>query len=94
MRLYVGNLDYRTTNQQLLDLFSQHADVEQAYVVTDRETRRSRGFGFVVIQDTHQAQGAIQACNGSLFLDRTLIVHEARERQERMDRPRSTAHRK
>jgi RNA recognition motif-containing protein len=79
--------------QQLLDLFSQQADVEQAYVVTDRETRRSRGFGFVVIQDTRQAQEAIQAYNGSRFLGRTLLVNEARERQERTEKPRSPARR-
>jgi RNA recognition motif-containing protein len=51
-----------------MDLFSQHAVVEQACVVTDRETRRSRGFGFVVIQDPQQAQEAIQTINGCLFL--------------------------
>src|SRR5947209_20210913 len=81
MRLYVGGLPYQTTEQELLDLFGQVGEVTQASVITDRETGRSRGFGFVEMSNDQEAQSAIAQLNGTLFGNRTITVNEARERQ-------------
>ncbi|GCE20786.1 RNA recognition motif domain-containing protein [Dictyobacter kobayashii] len=81
MRLYVGGLPYRTTEQELVDLFSQSGEVTQASVIMDRETGRSKGFGFVELNNDQDAQSAIQQLNGSLLGNRTITVSEARERQ-------------
>ena len=80
MKIYVGNLNYQTTEDQLRDLFGAHGDVEQATVVTDRDTGRPRGFGFVEMADSSQANAAIEALNGTEFDGRTLNVNEARPR--------------
>jgi RNA recognition motif-containing protein len=85
-RIYVGNLSFRTTEDGLRDVFSQFGEVTNASVVTDRETGRSRGFGFVEMSDKAQADAAIEAMNGQEFEGRTLTVNEARPRE---DRPRS-----
>lgn len=81
--LYVGNLAFGTTSDDLRDLFAQHGSVKSAQVVMDRETGRSRGFGFVEMNDG--AEAAIQAINGADFQGRSLTVNEARPRE---DRPR------
>ena len=81
MRLYVGGLPYQTTEQDLLDLFEQIGQVSQALVITDRETGRSKGFGFVEMSNDQDAQSAIQQLNGTLLGSRTITVSEARERQ-------------
>lgn len=78
MKIYVGNLSYQTNDESLRDLFSQHGTVEEAVVVTDRETGRSRGFGFVTMPDATQAQAAITALNGLQMEGRALNVNEAR----------------
>jgi RNA recognition motif-containing protein len=80
MRLYVGGLPYQTTEQDLVDLFSQAGQVSSATVITDRETGRSKGFGFVDIEDDQQARAAIDSLNGSVLGNRTITVNEARER--------------
>ncbi|MDQ6662705.1 MAG: RNA-binding protein [Chloroflexota bacterium] len=85
MRLYVGGLPYQTTEQDLSDLFSQVGDVTSVTVITDRDTGRSKGFGFVEMGDDEQARSAIERLNGTNLGDRTITVNEARERQ-----PRST----
>lgn len=77
--LYVGNLSYNCTADELRELFSQHGNVTSAQVVSDRETGRSRGFGFVEMSDGGEA--AINALNGSEFQGRTLTVNEARPRE-------------
>jgi RNA recognition motif-containing protein len=82
--LYVGNLPFGTTSEELEQLFGQHGTVTRAQVMTDRETGRSRGFGFVEMGDG--ADAAIQALNGNPFQGRALTVNEARPREER---PRS-----
>src|SRR3954465_8696573 len=82
--LNVGNLSFETTSSDLEALFSQHGTVQKAQVVTDRETGRSRGFGFVEMSDGGDA--AIQALNGAQHQGRTLTVNEAKPRE---DRPRS-----
>lgn len=81
MRLYVGGLPYRTDEQELTSLFEQFGTVNSATVITDRETGRSKGFGFVEMDSTEDAQRAIQQLNGSLLGQRTITVNEARERQ-------------
>ena len=81
MRLYVGGLPYQTTEQDLLDLFEQAGRVTFATVITDRDTGRSKGFGFVEMSNEQEAQSAIERLNGTLLGNRTITVNEARERQ-------------
>ncbi len=78
--IYVGNLPFNTTNDQLEDLFGEHGTVSRAQVISDRETGRSRGFGFVEMEDDDAAQTAIEAINGSDFGGRDLKVNVARPR--------------
>jgi RNA recognition motif-containing protein len=82
-KLYVGNISFQTTSEDLVQAFSQYGTVTSAQIVTDRETGRSRGFAFVEMSDG--ADAAIQAMNGADFGGRTLTVNEARPRE---DRPR------
>ena len=82
-KLYVGNISFQTTNEDLAEAFGQHGTVVSAQVVTDRETGRSRGFAFVEMSDG--AEAAIAAMNGADLQGRTLTVNEARPRE---DRPR------
>jgi RNA recognition motif-containing protein len=79
--LYVGNLPYTTTADELREAFSKFGTVTRAQVVADRETGRSRGFGFVEMSDG--AEQAITGMNGTSFQGRTLTVNEARPREER-----------
>jgi RNA recognition motif-containing protein len=83
-KLYVGNLAFETTSDDLIQLFGQYGSVASAQVVADRETGRSRGFAFVEMSDG--AEAAIQALNLSSFQGRGLTVNEAKPRE---DRPRS-----
>ena len=87
-KLYVGNLSYDTTDQELQELFAQHGTVQSANVVTDRDTGRSRGFGFVEMGSGEEVQQAIEALNESDFQGRKLVVNEARPK-EKSFRPRS-----
>jgi RNA recognition motif-containing protein len=80
-RLYVGNLPFDTTADDLRQAFSQYGTVASASVVADRDTGRSRGFGFVEMSDG--ADQAMQALNGAEMQGRTLTVNEARAREER-----------
>lgn len=82
MRLFVGNLSYQTTEDQLADLFSEVGQVESATIVTDRETGRSRGFAFVEM-DPDAANKAIERFNGVELNGRAINVNEARPRPER-----------
>src|SRR5260370_11682789 len=81
MRLYVGGLPYQTTEQDLIDLFSQGGEVASATVITDRDTGRSKGFGFVEMNNEQEARSAIDRLNGTILGERTIVVNEARERQ-------------
>jgi cold-inducible RNA-binding protein len=81
MRLYVGGLPYQTTEQDLIDLFSQGGEVASAVVITDRDTGRSKGFGFVEMNNDQEARSAIDRLNGTVLGERTITVNEARERQ-------------
>ena len=80
-KLYVGNLAFSTTADDLRELFAQHGTVVSAQVVADRDTGRSRGFAFVEMGDG--AEAAVTALNGAQFQGRTLTVNEARPREER-----------
>ena len=81
MRLYVGGLPYQTTEQDLIDLFEQTGQVTEATVITDRDSGRSKGFGFVEMSDEQGAQTAIERLNGTILGNRTITVNQARERQ-------------
>jgi len=81
-RLYVGNLPFDTTASELESLFQAHGSVNEASVVEDRDTGRSRGFGFVEMSNSEEANQAIEALNGSDFHGRPLTVNEARPRTE------------
>ena len=80
MRLYVGGLPYRTTEQDLFDLFGQIGQVSTTTVITDRDTGRSKGFGFVEMNNEQEARTAIEQLNGTTYGNRTITVNEARER--------------
>lgn len=79
-RLYVGNLKYTVTSAQLQDLFDQYGTVSSASVLSDRETGRSRGFGFVEMLNDDEALAAIESLDGQDFDGRRLTVNEARPR--------------
>jgi RNA recognition motif-containing protein len=79
-RLYVGNLKYSTTSDQLQELFEQYGEVRSAQVLMDRETNQSRGFGFVEMVNDHEATAAIENLDGSDYEGRRLTVNEARPR--------------
>ncbi len=83
MNIYVSHLSWGTTSEALEELFSQHGEVASANVVTDRETGRSRGFGFVEMPNDEEAQAAINAINDTEFEGRTINANEARPREER-----------
>ncbi len=81
--IYVGNLTWDATADDLLALFQEHGNVARAQVITDRETGRSRGFGFVEMDNDQEAQKAVEALNGTNFRGRPLTVNEARPREDR-----------
>lgn len=83
MKLYVGNLAFETTENDLQDLFEQHGQVSDVALINDKMTGRSRGFGFVTMPDQASATAAMNAVNGTELQGRTLTVNEARAREER-----------
>ena len=83
MRIYVGNLSYDTTREDLEQAFGEHGQVTDVHVPMDRETGRPRGFAFVEMSDDTAAQAAVDAINGTELGGRTLTVNKARERTER-----------
>ena len=82
-KIYVGGLPYSTSETQLQDLFAQHGTVESVKVITDRYTGQSRGFGFVEMASSEEANTAITALNGTQLEGRTLTVNEARPLEAR-----------
>ena len=82
-KLYVGNLSYGVDSSVLEQLFSQHGQVVSAQVISDRDTGRSKGFGFVEMSSDDEAQAAIAAMNGQEHDGRTLTVNEAKPREDR-----------
>jgi len=85
-KLYVGNLSYNTNSSDLEQLFAQHGAVQSAEIIADRDTGRSKGFGFVQMGSDEEAQAAIAALNGQEVDGRALTVNEAKPRE---DRPRT-----
>jgi RNA recognition motif-containing protein len=83
MKLYVGNLSFETTENDLQDLFEQHGAVNEIHLMMDRMTGKSRGFAFVTMNDATQANAAMGAINGKDLNGRALTVNEARPREER-----------
>lgn len=82
-RIYVGNLPYTADNDQLAQLFGAFGEVVEAAVVMDRDTGRSKGFGFVQMANENEARNAIASLNGTMFGNRTIRVNEAQPRPER-----------
>ena len=83
MKLYVGNLSFETTENDLQDMFEQHGKVMEVALMMDRTTGRSRGFAFVTMNDATEGNAAMNAFNGKEVQGRTLTVNEARPREER-----------
>ena len=82
-KLYVGNLPFSFTEDELKDMFTEFGNVSHVKLITDRETGRSRGFGFVEFEDDAQAEAAIASVNGRDMGGRALIVNEARPQEKR-----------
>jgi len=81
-KLYVGNLSWNTTDADLRETFSQFGEITEATVITDRDTGRSRGFGFVTFEDSASSEKAIATLDGSNLDGRTIKVNEAKPRRE------------
>ncbi len=86
MKIYVGNLSYGMTENNLKDLFAEFGEVVSAKIIIDKFTNKSKGFGFVEMGSKEEANAAINALNGKDFSGRTLHVNEAREREARPQR--------
>ena len=87
-KLYVGNLNYDVTGDQLTELFSQAGKVVSAVVISDRYSGRSKGFGFVEMSSDKEAKKAIEMFNGKDFQERSMVVNEARPRRDEGFQPR------
>ena len=83
MRIYVGNFVYETTEEELRESFEAHGTVEEISIVRDRDTGRSKGFGFVEMPSSGEAEAAISALNGKEVNGRVITVNEARPRPAR-----------
>src|SRR4030043_525484 len=82
-KLYVGSISFDATEESLRDLFSSIGEVESVKIITDRDTGRSKGFGFIEMSSEEDAKKAIEQLNGTKFMERDLIVNEARPQQPR-----------
>jgi cold-inducible RNA-binding protein len=82
-KLFVGNLSFQATEEDLRELFAQAGNVETVRIITDQFTGRPRGFGFVEMATKEEAQKAVEMLNGRLFRDRNLVVDEARPQPQR-----------
>lgn len=88
MNIYAGNLSYNVTDDDLREMFEAYGEVSRASVISDRETGRSKGFGFVEMANDDEGKSAIDALNGKDLEGRAINVNEARPRPERPQRPR------
>jgi RNA recognition motif-containing protein len=86
MEIYVGNLPWSTSDQDLSDAFGAFGKVEKASIISDRNSGRSKGFGFVTMEDADEANKAIESLNGTEMAGRNLKVNEARPREDRPPR--------
>lgn len=82
IKLFVGSLPWSTNNEELTEFFSQYGTVSDAFVVRDRETKRSKGFGFVEFESDDEGQAAIAGANGAELGGREIVVNEARPPQQ------------
>jgi len=78
MNIYVGNLDFKVRENNLSDLFAEFGDVSSAKIITDQYSGRSKGFGFVVMENDADGKSAIEALNGKMVNNREIVVNEAR----------------
>jgi RNA recognition motif-containing protein len=85
MNIYIGNLAWKARKQDLIELFEHFGEVTRAFIVRDKRTRRSKGFGFVEITNDEAALAAIEALNNTVFMERALVVNEAHPRSESDD---------
>ena len=90
MKIYVGNMPYSVTTENLSDMFKEYGDVEEATVIMDRESGRSKGFGFVDMPNNSDADRAIKGLNGTQLDGRALTVNQARPRESRPRQERSS----
>ncbi len=91
MNIFVAGLSYQITDADLKELFEEYGEVSSAKIITDRETRRSKGYGFVEMSNDEEGQHAIEELNDAEYDGRTLSVSVARPRTEGGDRPRSNS---
>ena len=89
MNIFVGNLAFSATDHALRQLFEQYGAVDKINIITDRDTGRSKGFGFVEMPESQAAKSAIQGLNGKELEGRTLTVNEAKPREPRRETSRS-----
>jgi RNA recognition motif-containing protein len=90
MNIYIANIPFKANEDELRGLFEEYGQVSSAKIIMDRETQRSRGFGFVEMDDDAEARAAISGLNGKDFLGKSLMVNEARPKEPRSDfKPRS-----
>ena len=82
MNIYVGNLDFKVDENDLKSIFKEYGTVTDAKIITDKYSGRSKGFGFVTIEDNSEAEKAINELNGSTLENRAIIVNEARPRKQ------------
>lgn len=83
MNIYVGNLDFKVSESDLEALFSEFGNVSSVNLITDKYSGRSKGFGFITMDDPEQAATAIKELNGSMVQSRAIVVNEARPRKEK-----------
>ncbi len=90
MNIYVGNLSYELTEEELRNSFAEHGEVTRATIITDKFTGKSKGFGFVEMTNDAEAEAAIKELDGASLAGRNVRVNQARPREERPDRNRSS----
>jgi RNA recognition motif-containing protein len=88
MNIYVGNLDFKVDENDLKQLFVEYGTVNEAKVITDRNSGRSKGFGFVTMNESVEGKKAISELNGATYENREMVVNEAREKRESNSRGR------
>ena len=88
MNIYVGNLSYKVTEDELMQLFAQYGSVDKVSIIKDKFSGQSKGFGFVEMDNQSEAEDAIKQLNGSAMSGRNITVNVARPRTERSDRDR------
>ena len=89
MNIYVANIPWKASEDQLKQLFAEYGEVNSAKIIMDKVTQRSRGFGFIEMADDSAARNAINSLNGADFLGKNLVVNEARPREDRPNNFRS-----